>query len=283
MSGSYPSSGINQALNLVPVSLDTLPLSNREGSKCAYFNISWAAILAQYSNPPFVTAKLNLLQQFQTGNFTTVQAVYIDNSTCAAAVLVTCDQTGQNITLNAFSQGMFPIVCNYSPSFTIQALFPYSNGVIQYSTCTTKFFFLNTPQKPFVNTIDQLTTTSFVSNGTFSANPVSIGLAAFSPGTGFRWIWRDLVVSITIGSSFAAGTPVYLSLIEMPGAYTRVQFLDWAPAGVTGLLNYRIFSNGVVQLYDNTTWDLYISVLPAGGGATVSWAVQAQLGLVQCA
>lgn len=128
--------------SLLPVTLGT-----QVDAKAVAFSvrIPWADFFTATSILP---AKINLLSQFQTGRFTSVQAVYADNSTVPYQVRLTCDETGQTIVLPPFSQGFYKLLVSSSPtltaSLTVTQLVP---GVVTPPVpCTTVLQFLNTKQ-----------------------------------------------------------------------------------------------------------------------------------------
>lgn len=64
---------------LTPINLDTLP-GSLEGSKAGLLDLWWSSVMA--ANHSY-TQPVSLLLQYQQGQFTTVQAVLIDNSQVA--------------------------------------------------------------------------------------------------------------------------------------------------------------------------------------------------------
>jgi len=129
-------------LNLLPVTIGVDPL---EGSKVANFNIKWAL------TNPFGTYNVNLLQQYQTGQFVTVQAIYVDNSTCPYQVKILNQQTGQTIYIPAFTVGMYPILTSNNPSFICTLLYVNDQQAATYlSAVTTRLYFLNSKQDSYI-------------------------------------------------------------------------------------------------------------------------------------
>lgn len=160
MSGTVGSLLPGAALNILPVTQDMLPAA-REGSKVCSLNVNWAFVIASLPRIPnqVFAGVINLLSQAQTGNFSTIQAVWIDNSTCPYPVTLVSLETTQQIVVPAFHQGMYPILANTSPVFTLTlnyALDPNfaftigGIGTIPSTTqYTTRLVFLNTPQRYF--------------------------------------------------------------------------------------------------------------------------------------
>jgi hypothetical protein len=126
-----------------PMQLGTLP---PEGSRSVAVGIPW---LPATGNPfgPLTSSYsygINLLPQYQSGKFTTVQAVWIDNSTCPYSVQLTCAESAQSIIAPAFSQGIYPLVVQQAPSF-VATLLPLNLGSGAVLACTTTLIFMNVP------------------------------------------------------------------------------------------------------------------------------------------
>src|SRR5271166_6311701 len=108
-------------LNLLPVNSGVSP---KEGSKCCVVNIKWQFTFQQ---TPYGYYPINLLQQYQSGQFSAVQAVFIDNGTCPYQVTIQNTETGQTINCPAFSQGMFNILSSQAPAFIAQLHYVQDN------------------------------------------------------------------------------------------------------------------------------------------------------------
>ncbi len=131
MSGSVSQSAVYPQ----PVTLSTEP---KEGSKAVTISVYWLNYLL---NNPSDTLEINLLSQFQSGQFTTVQAVQIDNSTNPYPIQVTSLETAASFLVPGFAQGMYPLLCGPAPVLSIAML----NGSSATLNGTTRFTFLNTP------------------------------------------------------------------------------------------------------------------------------------------
>jgi hypothetical protein len=128
-----------------PTNSGTLP-PEPEGSKVVSAGINWASVLAGSGGYSTV---VNLLSQFLTGQFTTVQSVFVDNATNIFPVSVTCGETQQKIVCAPFSQGMFPLIGSAAAQYTVTlgvVAYPAGNTLPPGSTT---LFFLNTPQVPW--------------------------------------------------------------------------------------------------------------------------------------
>lgn len=130
----------------VPTQIGTLP---PEGSRSATTIIPWQGLWLAGSQSVF---QVNLLAQFQSGRFTTVQAVWINNLGVPWAVTVTCQESGQILVVPPFSQGMYPLIGQQSPIFTI-TLQTSNSGFLGRNPgivpATTTLIWLNTPQRPY--------------------------------------------------------------------------------------------------------------------------------------
>jgi hypothetical protein len=129
-----------------PTNLGTSPA---EGSKYVYQSINWQQV--KINSVGGVDVEINLLSQFQSGQFTSVQSVWIDNQTCPFTFILSCDQTSQVIRVPAFSHGMYPLIATAAPTFTGSIVFAMdaNYGTFALSTwllSSTKLFFLNTSQ-----------------------------------------------------------------------------------------------------------------------------------------
>jgi hypothetical protein len=97
------------------------------------------------------SADYNFLAQFNSGQFTTVQSVLVDNNTVPYEVLLTEVETGQRIRVPPFAQGLYPVLAASSPKFraVLSAVPDPTTGTVLPFLGTTTFFFLNTQQAPF--------------------------------------------------------------------------------------------------------------------------------------
>lgn len=133
-------------ISIQPIQIGVLPRP-LEGSKGAPFIVKWSSVPVMIGRPTTQVATINLLQQFQTAQFTTIQAVYIDNSTCKVAVDFTCLETGQSVRCPAFGQGMYPLASAVAPIFTLALATSFASG--PSGGQSTKIVLLNTPQRSY--------------------------------------------------------------------------------------------------------------------------------------
>lgn len=133
----------------VPVTLDTLP---GNGSKAVSIRVIWNTVpIVGNSIAARVIQNINLLSQFQSGQFNTVQAVYIDNLTCAYGVVLQSLESGQKLTCPPFSSGTFPLLCGPSPQFSAEIQGQFFFTAADIGNSSTSFHFLNTPARTYVN------------------------------------------------------------------------------------------------------------------------------------
>lgn len=203
-------------LSLLPATSGVVPT---EGSKVGVFPISWA------NTTPFGSSQLNLLQQWQSGQFTAPQCVFIDNSTNCYSVQIMCLQTGHTLKVPPFTSGLYPLLSSQSPSYAINLLFPNAfiaaGAAANILSVTTTFYFLNTQQAPFINPFPLYG--NIFSHNTYNANNIGGALATiintvpsnamilinsytmnlFSPGSGANttYIISGNLIEINNGSS----------------------------------------------------------------------------------
>ncbi len=251
------------AYPIQPVSLNTVP-TEREGSKGLPFAVNWSDANTVKLVNGISTFTINLLQQFQTGQFTNIQAVYIDNSTNWVDVNFTCLETGQSVRCPALSQGLFPLISNVAPVFTLTLSQGGTSGF------TTKIFLLNTSQKHYVTTAG----TSSLSPGLRGATSTSFTLTGPSQATflgpvttGNLW-FRMFGFNLSINALGAAGAQtVFVALLQDGNAVWSDNFN--APA-IGALSNW--YSPPFVQFplpliggIQVSTWALSMSATPAAG------------------
>lgn len=89
-----------------------------EGTQCFPFNLDFTGGKTAYL--------VDLTQQYQQKQFTTLQTVFIDNSESAVDFDFICTVTGQTITAPPFSQGYYPILQPVPPKFNVNS----ASGVV---------------------------------------------------------------------------------------------------------------------------------------------------------
>ena len=193
---------------VTPVTLDTIP---KEGSRCYVARVQWAST---YSYPPYGQTGISLLQPFQSGQFTSVQSVYVDNATVPYRVRLTCLETGLTIHVPPFSQGTYNLLTGNSPSFVavLDGVTAYyanayasspSSLVGVNSACTTSFYFLNTPRSEGQRLLP------------------SLGMASGSAVSQFRL--TNAANALTTAGRYQAGAGLLPSILPAVGANSFYQ------------------------------------------------------------
>jgi len=135
-----------------------------EGSKAIPISISW------FDNP-FTNKNyypINLTSQVQTGQFTRLQGMFVNNAQVIYPLRITIQDTGQIIDIAPFTCGYYPITSTSSPQIVVNLVLPYQNNNSTIPRQTTHIMLFNTPVEPYV-------WQSFFSNITgFDANEFSV-------------------------------------------------------------------------------------------------------------
>jgi hypothetical protein len=195
---------------LTPINLHTLP-SALEGSKAGLLTLFWSDVFAEqkvYSIP------VNLLLAYQTGQFTTVQSLLVDNSETAYPVIVTSQSTGQRVVVPAYAQSMTPLLVSVAPQFTVTLSVP-SGVTVPVDKSTSRFWFLNTRQEAWITTgLHTGSTNSLLGSGTATTasggpsqnTPITLATLApaFQPG-GIYETYLTVTLTISQLSQFLVG------------------------------------------------------------------------------
>lgn len=270
MSGTQ-ATGFVGAVFPQPIQLGKTP-PDSEGPKTVAVAINWQAVV---NATKAFTQQINLLSQFQSGQFSTPQAVYIDNQTCPEMVTFVCADTGQQIRVPPFAKGMYPLLCSQAPEFavTLNISFNPNNGQA-FSACSTRLFFFNTEQVYFESApanfgqnLNFYSYTSFVSGGGSGIFPldnnggVGPGLIALGGNQHYAITSLDYTLTVVIpyGGVTVTGFTVRESSFPTPGiALYQSSFL--VPAAFTGVLEKRqiLFPVPVITIDPNSflQWQL---------------------------
>lgn len=157
---------------------------------------------------PLLTANwaynINLLAQWQSGKFTTIQAVWVDNSTCPYAVRLTCAESAQSLLVPAFTQGLYPLLVQQAPVFTV-TLIPAQFGTSLVLACTTTLIFTNVPQRYYVQTLPLVGSQNAALNTPISNTPTTTVLAVpTGAAAGRRYVINSLSMYFIYTGTFAA-------------------------------------------------------------------------------
>lgn len=143
---------------VLPINYNTLPRAE-EGSKFYQVTQVWDFDQQTPDTDGWTRVTINLLQAFQSGQFTTIQSVWIDNTQTPVPVTLTCAATQHVINVPAFSEGMYPLASATAPVFVL-AMGPTLNAQgnpptgtfnLRNYESTTRVSFFNTPARPFVS------------------------------------------------------------------------------------------------------------------------------------
>lgn len=265
MSGSAPG-----RVAIQPIQLGTLPRPD-EGSKGAPFLVRWSDVpLVQTPEGGKRIASFNLLAQYQLGQFTSIQAVYIDNATCKVPVDFTCLETGQSVRCPAFAQAMFPLVSGVAPNFTLQFTNDPAGPNLGQST---KFILFNTPQRPYVNVVGPVfvggaVTVQPAATGPFPATFQVINNAGLAPTRLYmRLLGFQLSIANAGGAAFAANTQITVALTHNNSLppYWEDNF-NVSPASFGTLYSKDVqFPEPQNPVDQNDTWELFVTATTANG------------------
>lgn len=206
---SGPVSQSTSAFAILPINLAATP---KEGSKALKISVDWTKI-TRFDFAGTQSSVINLLQQYQTGQFTAIQSVWIDNTNNWLAVDLIAAETGERIRCPAQTQGMFPLMSAVAPVFTLINN-PVSSSVL-FVPGATQLQLLNTPQRYFINralpTLEGGTgfATATVADGTVTAlinNPFLLVAPKFMRLTGFR-------LFVSEGAPVTSGTAATVKLV----------------------------------------------------------------------
>lgn len=204
----------------LPVEIGTVP-GTVEGSKCVTATLAWDTIRSQTGA---YVASLNLLSQFNTGQFTTVQAVYVDNLTVAYTLSIVCSGTGQRIIVPPFSSGMYPLIVGGNAPTLSLTLNNSATGFIADAlpAGTSTLQFLNTPQKSY-ETRGGLNGSNFQCSGYSTSLPLNaanglINLAGI--GANDHIALNSLTLGIWASAAWPYNEMNWVMLKDSIGGYT---------------------------------------------------------------
>jgi hypothetical protein len=254
-----------------PVQIGTLP---REGSKAIIVSLNWISAPTGGIVPTF---QVNLLQQFQTGQFSSVQSVYVDNSSVPYSVTLVCNESGQTLQIPPFSQGTFPLLAETAPSFSasMRAFANPSYGT-KILNCTTDLYFLNTPQKPFLNRLPIYGQNFGTYFANFSMTSTQAPLTSTSGGIGLTALGPNMhylinYISLTVIANNDAAGGVTVTLQEYGHSGPYILWLDgfYCQPAVPGIVYSKImqFDTPILTYDPLNSLELVMSAVPASGFA----------------
>lgn len=227
----------NSATYPMPAQIGTLP---PEGSKQVTVSVAWANVFTAAAG---FSTRINLLSQYQTGQFTSIQSAWIDNQTCPYECFLTVDDTQFRIRVPPFSAGMYPLVCGQAPSFTVLLNAFKDPATSTYlPTGSTKFTFLNTPEKPF-ETRELNFGSNFINATTQLNASVTAQNVLDAPGGNLHYAISGILITLCNQTDLTAYSlsPVYLRLGES-GINPWWQDIAYPPPSQAGVF-YSQFVN----------------------------------------
>lgn len=254
-------------ISIQPVNLNTIPRAD-EGSKAVLITQNWRdAALAGGT-----MATYNLLQQYQSGQFTNIQAVWIDNGTCYEPVTLTCLETGQVIRVPALAQGMYPIASGPAPVFTLTLL-----NTINVPAATTRLMFFNTAQRYVTQAVPPIATGQGIVSGSGfagAATPLTVIQAAlqlpaslnlYMALTGFI-----LTLSMTAGA-FVSNEPLTI-LLRLNGGDVWADIFNVSTSSFGAIYRTAVtFPAPITPQAHADVWTLLISDIQPGGTIIVEF------------
>lgn len=216
-------------------------------------SVNWQLV---YNTTAGFIDQINLLSQFQTGQFTTCQSVYVDNQTVPEMVTLVCNETGFTVRVPPFAKGIYPLLCSTAPTFTLTLnLCADPDYGYAYSACTTRLFFFNTQQGYFEDLPNfggqnyNSYYNNFIFGGASGAAQAYVMTSIASPGNGglvslgsnqiYAINSLDIAGYLPAGAgSYSAVTHVAYGISESghSGPYIRYQTQAYATVNQTGLL-----------------------------------------------
>lgn len=269
----------NTAAYPSPVQIGTLP---PEGSRAVAASILWNTV--RQNNQGYV-AQINLLTQYQSGQFTTVQSVWIDNlSNPWPLIFSVTEMTGQRIYVPANAVGLYPLIVPQAPIFTVQLL--YTVGVLTLPGVlpVTNFSFLNTPHnEAFVTNFPLYSLTGPAQTaGDFSTalgftttTPAPVILAPQSTSQRTVITGLDLRANYANNSTWTTFSSVLVNLTLSPaGSSIWGTRFTTTIGGRQGHYVSEDFSTPIVCNGASQAVQLGVSAIPSSGTLYVEYAIR---------
>lgn len=264
-----------------PVQIDTDP---PEGSRAVAATVVWSQV--RLTNPGYVT-QINLLSQYQSGQFTTIQSVWVDNlSNPWPIILAVAETTGQRIYVPGNAQGLYPLIVPQAPIFTVTLLLSLNAGFTLAGVApVTNFSFLNVPrQSSFVDEFSSFGITgpalSTGGSGTalaFTATGTANGalLVQAPQSTSQRWAITGLDIDANIQAN-ASWTSFATAAVLISQTTTILWAGKWqvTPNGRQGFRASEDFSTPILCTNSGQGITLAVSLLPTIGSLSVDYLVR---------
>ena len=209
---SGPVSQSTSAFAILPVNLAATP---KEGSKALRYEVAWGTG-QRIANDGSQPVTINLLRQYQSGQFTAIQSVWIDNINNYFAVDLIAVETGERVRCPPLTQGMFPLMSAVAPVFTLVNEITGLSGLMLTFAGRTQLQLLNTKEPYFLNPAP----------------------ATFKGGAGFATASAsDTTLVPLINNPFSLSAPRYMRLTGFRLFVSEASTVASATAGLV-----RIFS-----------------------------------------
>jgi hypothetical protein len=261
-------------VSVTPISLDVIP---DEGSKVIPLAVNWAFLFAGLVNlDSTITTHLNFFRQAQLLRFLRCQSVFVDNSTNGYPVFLTSDETGETIRVNAFTQGMYPLLCGSQPSFIFGMFVPAAPNLgFDQFTGTTRLYFLNTPQK-FYEASPTSSPWTYTGAFTYSVPNSVVPLTDTGGGLGLQQTppmfkrMKGISISLVANAAFAVVTNIGVSITDTLGPLA--QFVFSAQVGQFGQTLTADFGSGVINrlISQPSNFNLQMTAIPPAS----TWGVR---------
>lgn len=218
-----------------------------EGSRCVTAQYSWGGGILFYVE--------DLSQLVAKGVETSIQTVFIDNSTNPDPIVMTINGTGQVVECPAAAQGVFPVFFTGTPGFVIQS------GTSQPETAgaVTRCYFLNTPGQAAVWAAPVPGSLASIAPTIDGGQSSFLGAAA----SGSLKVGRGRVATVTVNVAVAVGT-ITINDAPASGTVTAANTIETLNAvnGVQGAiftLNFPFVTGLALNFNGGATGTLSIS------------------------
>lgn len=264
-----------------PVMLDVSP---GEGSRAVAATIQWNSI--RQTAPGYI-ANINLLAQFNSGQFTSVQSVWIDNlSNPWPIILAVSETTGQRIYVPGNAQGLYPLIVPFAPIFTVQLLLSLNAGFTLAGILpVTNLSFLNVPRQsslidefpafgitgPALSTGGSGVALAFTATGTANGAPIILA----PQSTSQRWAITGLDIDCNVNAN-TSWTAFATAAVQLSQTTTVLWAGKWVvtPNGRQGFRTVEDFSTPILCTNALQGVTLSVTLLPTSGSLSVNYLVR---------
>lgn len=280
-------SGFAGATYPLPVTIESVP-SPQEGAKAVCMQFYWGVNAAPLS------FTINLLSQYQSGQFTTVQSVFVDNRTVPFDVLLTALDTGQRVFVRAFAYGWYHVLVSRHPEFTLQLLYNQRPGATPLLACTTNVQFMNVVARSFnteqvfpTSLLDSVATQSGETGEWTVLNSTAANGIMLTQGVSpFHYLIFGFNLTISTTAGYPAANGVVVSLNENAPVFgDSVMWEDYFVANTTAnAVQYttsKSFAQPLMQVNTASAITFKLSSFPSTGNAIAYWQISYGTVLIQ--